>query len=136
MANILSGDQRMQVLQTSLSGLTQRQRLIANNLANVDTPGYRSFDVPFEQVLSRTISNGRDLQLKLTSAGHMRASGGAKDTLAAVQSPAVFRTDGNGVDVDIEMEKLSETVIQFNAVTQLLSTRMAILQSAATEGRR
>ncbi|MGI5836053.1 MAG: flagellar basal body rod protein FlgB [Chloroflexota bacterium] len=136
MANILSADHRMQILQNSLSGLSQRQRLIANNLANIDTPGYRSFDVPFEQVLERTITNGPDLPLQLTSAGHIGAPSGTMPSLTAVQSPSVLRTDGNGVDVDAEMAKLSETVIQFNAVTQLLSAKLAILQSAATEGRR
>lgn len=136
MAGILSADQRFQALKSSLSGLTQRQRLIASNLANVDTPGYRSFDVPFEQVLERNISYGRDLPLHITSAGHMSATRGTMGPLPAVQSPSVFRIDGNGVDIDAEMEKLSETAIQFNAVTQLLSAKLAVLQSAATEGRR
>lgn len=136
MAGILSADRRMQILENSLTGLTQRQRLIANNLANVDTPGYRSFDTPFEQVLERNVVRGRDLPLRVTSAGHMNGSGAAMTSLTAEQCPSVFRADGNGVDVDAQMEKLSETAIQFNTVTQLLSARMAILRSAATEGRR
>lgn len=136
MAGILSADRRMQLLESSLSGLTQRQRLVANNLANVDTPGYRSFDIPFEQVLERSITSGKDLPLLVTSAGHMSALSGAPAAFVAEQRPSAFRTDGNGVDVDAEMEKLSETAIQFNAVSQLLSARIAILKSAATEGRR
>lgn len=136
MEGILSADQRIQLLRESLSGLTHRQQLIANNLANVDTPGYRSFDVPFEQLLERQIKREGELPLRLTAAGHMSASVGAPGELAAVRRRETFRVDGNGVDVDAEMERLSETAIQFSAVTQLLSARIAILKSAVTEGRR
>ena len=133
---IISANQRLGLLENSLSGLSQRQKLIANNLANVDTPGYRSFDVPFEQVLERSIAQGKELPLTLTKVGHISAFNASPASFTAEQRPAVYRTDGNGVDVDAEMEKLSETAIQFNAVAQLLSARIAVLSSAVTEGRR
>lgn len=136
MAGILSLDSRMGVLRNSLSGLAQRQRLIANNLANMDTPGYRALDVPFERVLDREMRNEGDLTLRLTSAGHMQGAGTPQGEAPIERRQAVFRSDGNGVDPDAEMEMLSETALQFDAVTQLLNARIAILRSAVNEGRR
>ncbi len=136
MASILSLDSRVGILRSSLSGLAQRQRLIANNLANMDTPGYRALDVPFERVLDREMRKEGDLALRLTSAGHMQGTGVSQTEAAIERRQAVFRSDGNGVDVDAEMEMLSETAIQFDAVAQLLNARVAILRSAVNEGRR
>jgi len=48
-----------QVLQTALDGLSQRQDVISNDIANVDTPNYRSSSVDFEDSLKAAISSGR-----------------------------------------------------------------------------
>jgi len=133
---ILWADERMQLLRESLTGLTQRQQVIANNLANMDTPGYRTIDVPFEQVLGRQLGREGEMTLTRTSAGHIGAPQVGMSGASGEQGQLVFRTDGNGVDVDAEMERLAETGIQFSAVTQLLSARIAILKSAVSEGRR
>ena len=122
------------LLHSSLSGLVKRQQAIANNLANMDTPGYRAMDVPFEQVLSREMRKEGEIRLAVTQPGHM-ASPSTMEQALAVQQPAVFKTDANGVDVDAEMAKLAETSISFNAVTQLMSGRLAIMRMAVREGR-
>ena len=123
------------LLRQGLSGLTRRQELIANNLANMDTPGYRAADVPFEQVLDRQIRQSGDIPMLMTADLHMN---GGTSQLARMETTmgAAMREDGNGVDVDYEMSRLAETTIQFNAVTQLFAARMALLRSAVTDGRR
>lgn len=124
-----------QILQGSLSGLVRRQQLISNNLANVDTPGYRALEVPFEQVLDREMAREGRFAMVMTSPAHMGSSG-AQEQALSVQQQGMFRTDGNGVDVDAEMARLAETAIDFNAVSQLMAARLSILKLAITEGRR
>lgn len=130
---LLDGTGRL--LQEGLSGLVKRQQLIANNLANVDTPRYRAMDVPFEQVLDREIRKEGELQLAVTQPGHI-ATPAAMEQALSMQQPVVFRTDGNGVDVDAEMASLAETTVNFNAVSQLMAGRLAIMRMAVNDGRR
>lgn len=130
---LLDGTSRL--LQEGLSGLVKRQQLIANNLANVDTPRYRAMDVPFEQVLDREIRKEGELQLAVTQPDHI-ATPAAMEQALSMQQPVVFRTDGNGVDVDAEMASLAETTVNFNAVSQLMAGRLAIMRMAVNDGRR
>ncbi len=132
-APLLDGTGRL--LQGSLSGLVKRQQLISNNLANVDTAGYRSLDLPFEQVLDREVRKEGDLRMVVTQPGHI-SSPTVMEQALDTQQPVVFRTDGNGVDVDAEMARLAETSINFNAVTQLMAGRLAIMKMAVSDGRR
>ncbi|MGE5620276.1 MAG: flagellar basal body rod protein FlgB [Sphingomonadaceae bacterium] len=123
------------LLQESLSGLTKRQQLISNNLANMDTPGYRALEIPFEQVLDREMRKEGQLAMAATSPAHFRSPDTMEQALS-MQQTAVFRTDRNGVDVDAEMARLAETTIEFTALTQLMAGRLALLRTAITEGRR
>jgi flagellar basal-body rod protein FlgB len=122
------------LLHESLSGLVKRQQLITNNLANVDTPGYKALDVPFEQVLNREIGKQGDLRMVVTQPGHISSDGTMEQALS-MQQPVVFRTDANGVDMDAEMARLAETSVQFDAVSQLMAGRLAIMRMAVREGR-
>ncbi|MBX5476150.1 MAG: flagellar basal body rod protein FlgB [Clostridia bacterium] len=119
-------------LSAGLEVLALRQRLIANNLANVDTPGYRRVDVDFAQAFAAAL------------AGETSGSNGAVET-RAVPSPAgtvadavrraeglVFKNDGNGVDLDQEMVELAETGMQYEAASQMLALAFGRLKTAVT----
>lgn len=130
---LLDGPGRL--LRESLSGLSKRQQLISNNLTNVDTPGYRALDIPFEQVLDREVRKEGQLAMATTNPVHFRNASTMEQALS-MQQPLVFRTDQNGVDVDAEMARLAETTIEYNALTQLTIGRLTMLRMAITEGRR
>ncbi len=123
-------DTSAEVLRAGLTGLAERQKLIANNLANVETPGYRAQDVSFENVLYRQLQGASSIPLATSSPGHMVA------TAAGGSLYAPITASQPGVDVDAEMARLSETVIEYNAVAQLMTARFSLLRSAVTEGRR
>ena len=123
------------LLRQGLSGLTKRQELIANNLSNMDTPGYRAADVPFEQVLDKQIRQTGDIPMMMTADLHMNAGASQLARMETTRG-AAMKEDGNGVDVDYEMSRLAETTIQYNTVTQLFAARMALLRSAVSDGRR
>jgi len=93
-----------------------RSRVIANNIANVNTPGYRRVEVSFEDELRNALDRTR-LQGTKTNVKHLEI--GRKD-LSNVNANAYHPYDPtlpsgvNNVDIDLEMAKLAETQIMYN----------------------
>jgi flagellar basal-body rod protein FlgB len=127
--NLLS-DVTSQALAAALQGSAARHRAIAQNLANLDTPGFIRSDVNFEEALALALERG------------LQAPHHAFDLVAALRlrpqqdrsSPA--RADGNNVDVDREMVLLSRNALRYNAVGEALAARIRLLRAAIHEGRR
>jgi flagellar basal-body rod protein FlgB len=112
-------------LQAAMSGLAARQRAIANNVANVDTPGFKASEVRFEDVLNQAVSSAR---LKPgTSVNQSSLNAAARATSLA--DATTTRADGNNVDIDQQMEMLSEANLNYSALTQVMSTRLGILRN-------
>jgi flagellar basal-body rod protein FlgB len=109
-------------LQAAMSGLAARQRAIANNVANVDTPGFRASEVRFEDVLNSAASKAQAGQ-PLNQAA-LNAAARSTTLVGGTTS----RADGNNVDVDQQMEMLSEANLNYSALTQVMSTRLGILR--------
>lgn len=88
-----------------------RHRVIANNIANVNTPGFRRSDVEFGDELERVL---RDKGLK-----------GVADVRARITQPneTAFRNDGNNVSIDTEMAALAETTMFYQVYAQLLARK-------------
>ena len=138
-------DPVMSVVQTALRGLSMRQQAISNNIANVDTPGFKGTDVAFETELKRAmggggVGGGMSLALATTDGGHMAGRLGAATQTVVPQEVELpgsqLRNDGNNVDVDREMSRLAETSISYNALVEAMNLKLALLRSAITEGRR
>jgi flagellar basal-body rod protein FlgB len=109
-------------LQAAMSGLAARQRAIANNVANVDTPGFRASEVRFEDVLNSAAGKAQSGQPVNQAA--LNAAARATTLVGGTTS----RADGNNVDVDQQMEMLSEANLNYSALTQVMSTRLGILR--------
>lgn len=136
MAGIIGLSKVDGVLHQGLTGLTSRQRAIAQNISNVDTPGYKAVDVRFEDVLRSEMQGQTDAgALRMTSAAHMDP-GAAGRQLGVVKPNTTLRADGNSVDLDEEMVKLADTQLTYDALSQILSTRHSIMQSIVNDGRR
>lgn len=110
-------------LRAAMSGLASRQRAIANNVANVDTPGFKATEVRFEDALKNAMSRGQSSKSINQSELNSTVSRG---TLVDATST---RADGNNVDIDREMEMLSEANLNYSALTQVMSTRIGILRN-------
>ena len=124
------------LLETSLYTASARHKVISNNIANVNTPNFKKSEVPFEQQLQQAY-NGQVAELAKT---HERHLGNSKK---GQFSPAIhtlsnysLRTDGNNVDIDIEMAELAKNNIYYDAVAQQLSRYFSTIKSAINEGRR
>ncbi|MDQ2827908.1 MAG: flagellar basal body rod protein FlgB [Chloroflexota bacterium] len=118
MNNDLFNDTTMQGLQYALNSLSLRQQVLANNIANAQTPGYVSQDVSFEDRLGAILS-GSDTSATPNSTGTVIA------TPDMTTSP-----NGNTVSMESEMSKTSETGIMYDALTQLTADRMGVLKTA------
>jgi flagellar basal-body rod protein FlgB len=137
MSNSIFADDALQAASLALKGLSARQQVISNNVANVDTPGYSAQQVDFETTLKRTLnaSSSKVAMLK-TDIAHLDFS----STLAANflstsnREGGTYREDGNNVDIDTELIDMSETNIKYQAISQGLSSKLLLLKSIAQGG--
>jgi len=126
----------MTLLRKELDAGALRQRVIANNIANVNIPRFKRSVVRFEESLQEAL--GKDtLPLLTTDPRHI---GGAKppDELRPEverDEGTTMRADGNNVDIDQEMALLAANTIMYNAAAQELNERLALLSYVIT-GRR
>ena len=99
-------------LRAAMSGLAARQRAIANNVANVDTPNFKATEVRFEDALKSALSRnkpGRAVDQTALNAQLSRTS--IVDTTSA-------RADGNNVDIEREMVQLADNTLRYETLTQ------------------
>lgn len=121
-----SFDPTMAILNRALDGSALRQKTIANNIANLNTPGYKSRSVDFEDQLKSALADPESSEDALD---------GFKPTVT-VDNSTDYRTDGNNVDVDSEMARLAENQLYYSAITTLLNKKLSILKSVISEGKR
>ncbi len=117
---VLNGDQTL-LLARYMDLLTSRQRLVATNIANADTPGYRARDIDF----------GREMARAFDQPG--------ADPLPPIAVHEVeglrVKNDGNNVDLDRELQLLADTGIRFNLAAQMLRGNIQSVKTAIREGR-
>ncbi len=103
-----------------LDGLSARQAIISDNIANVDTPGYLTHDIPFEQQLQAAMSDPTG------------ASGGVPSALPSdiTRNDLQVRNDGNNVSIDQQMTEMAQTTVSYQAASELISTKFGLLSDA------
>lgn len=100
----------------------RRHEMLAENVANVETPGFRARDITFERELS-TAQKARALPAPGVGAESL--------DLRLVDRPDfVTKFDGNTVDIDRQMTRMAQNTLYHNAVIQLLNSRFNALKSA------
>jgi len=111
-------------LERALQGSSLRQRVLSNNLANANTPGFKRSDVDFHESLAR----------------ELQAGGSARDALERVSfapvtdSSSSMRADGNNVDVDEEMAMLQENSLDYQSLVTIARARIMMLKTAIGAG--
>lgn len=122
----------------NLDGAAARQRAIASNVANIDTPNYKRLVVQFEDQLQKALMTKGELTLWKTHPGHISnlpELGQVRPEVVRDES-ATMRTDGNNVDVEQEMIELAANTLNYQVSSQQLNSRLAMLRYAINEGRR
>jgi flagellar basal-body rod protein FlgB len=104
-------------LERAITGSSLRHEALADNIANVNTPGYRRRDVDFHSALQAAMPGGKDAVA-------------ATPISAAVDGATPMRADGNSVDVDVENANLAQNALEYQALTSVLRVRGDIIEIA------
>jgi flagellar basal-body rod protein FlgB len=122
------------VQQDALQVYSKRTEVLANNLANSDTPGYKARDVDFRSVLAAAGTPGSSLPLTTTSSAHVTtsATGSAQSPDLKYRVPLAPALDGNTVDVQLEQGAFAENAVRYQATLTFLSDRFKGLMTAIT----
>ena len=135
----LNNTKNDRLIESALKGLTARQRTIADNVANVDTPEFKASRVSFETALKQAIGTD-DQPLKMFKVKNAVDSPGEAPTdvkpTVVQETNLGRRNDGNNVDIDREMLELSDTNVRFNALIQVMSNKMSNLRFVINDGKR
>ena len=115
-----------------LSWLDERQRVIAQNVANADTPGYVGRDLQTPTDFAAALRQGGGLQMTRTSAMHIAPAHGAVAHFRSEAAPDSETTlDGNSVVVEEQMLKMSESRMAYDAAIGFYQKSMQMLRMAA-----
>ena len=126
------------LMENSLDAAWLRNEAIAQNIANVDTPGYKRKTVAFEEYLNDASKMTR-LTGNRTDRRHIPIGETAKIPKPAVSENGKnlsMRIDGNNVDIDSEMADMAKNTIKYNTLIQSMNAEFKKLKSVISEGRK
>lgn len=130
----------VRTMENALNAATMRQRVIANNIANAETPGFKAERVEFEKFLQEALNPAPTHFVgRRTDPRHLEI--GPQPELPAVTAGLYKDTttwgknNGNNVDVEYEMSKMAENQIWYNALVQGVSGTFTKLREVIKEGR-
>lgn len=128
-------DNELSFQQNALSLRAERQQVIADNIANADTPGYRARDFDFSSELASAMSaapgTGRGMRLATTSDRHLAASfSGTSLHELLYRVPDQPSLDGNTVDMDRERAQFSDNAVRYEASLTFLNSKLQGLKTA------
>jgi flagellar basal-body rod protein FlgB len=110
-------DDTQLALQRAISGSALRQQVLANNLANAETPGFQRSDVDFHSTLAQAMKTGNAAAIESTS-------------FSPQTDFQTLRADGNGVDIDVESANMAKNGLEYDALISVSKARISILRSA------
>ncbi len=115
----------------------ERQRLIASNIANADTPGYQARDMDFAAALREATSGAgagampASAGLATTQDGHLAAAGGARATSQLLYaSPSQTNLDRNTVDMDRERAAFADNSVKYEATLRFINSSVRTMLDA------
>ena len=118
-----------------MTWLDERQRVVAQNVANSDTPGYVARDLKAPTDFAAALRDGGGLRMVQTSTGHMPIGGPNGPPIARFTSRATpdseTTLDGNSVVVEEQMLKMAESRMAYDAAIGLYSKSMAMIAMAS-----
>ena len=102
-------------LEQYLNVVSMRQKLVAANIANADTPGYKTQDIDFQASFQSALDGGTARPIEVSGLN--------------------VKNDGNNVDLDREARLLAENAMRFNLASGLMRTQIRMVKEAIQEGK-
>ena len=121
-----------QVIAQALRLRLEKHDVIAENIANVDTPGYRRRDLPFEKVMEAYLKGAPPL--KTTNPRHLKPPLAGPPLLREEELLPEDEGTPNNVSLEEEMAKLAENNLMYQATVQALIKELELLRETITEG--
>ncbi|MEY2690148.1 MAG: hypothetical protein RL375_4348 [Pseudomonadota bacterium] len=109
----------------------ERQRLIASNIANADTPGYQARDMDFATALRQASGELKPAGLATSAAGHLSPDRGATaDAQLRYAAPAMTNLDRNTVDMDRERASFADNSVKYEATLRFINSGVSTMLAA------
>jgi len=127
----------MDVMQKGLSAAWTRNAVIRNNIANIETPGFKASYVEFESLFAKSLEEGGFTGTR-THPGHRVIGTGEIGTIRPLirQSRELsMRADGNNVDIESENVKMAQNSLFYNTLMEKMNSEIRRLRMAISEGR-
>ncbi len=126
----ISIDKALGIHQQALEGRVKRAEVLANNLANADTPGFKARDVDFSAMMEQAKNDLKGLSMDRTHEGHMDTSMGGPNAELMYRVPHQPSVDGNTVDAQHEQTQFMRNAIDYQASFQFLNGKITGLKKA------
>lgn len=123
---ITDTDNSINLLGKMLDVSAIKHKVIANNIANINTPGYKKMEVSFAEQLEKVIKDTSTNKYDTFQPKVVVSKEGTNETA---------RNDGNNVDMDKEVSSLMKNTLSYNIYTQLLAKKMELVKSAIENSR-
>ena len=128
-------NQTIDAMEAYMGRLSQRQQIVSSNLANIDTPGFKTKDISFHATMQELLSE-EPSELNVTRPEHTKGMVMASPHVQAFEVQGLtVREDQNNVDLDRELLKLSETSFSYSLMSQMLRGKFRTISSSINEGR-
>ncbi len=135
MPDKLSFSKTFQALERTISISQKRHAVVASNISNIDTPGYRPKDIDFRAALNRVLESGPELDLARTNPGHIDFKRSAAAGVEVIEEKGEWN-GYNWLNIDREMTKLTQNNLIYRTGVEVLLRKMAILREVISQGGR
>ncbi|BBO18128.1 flagellar basal-body rod protein FlgB [Candidatus Brocadia pituitae] len=119
-------DKSINLLEKMLDVSAIKHKVIANNIANINTPGYKKMEISFSDQLDKAIKDTSMNKFDTIQPKIIIAENDKNETV---------RNDGNNVDMDKEISALMKNTSSYNIYSQLLAKKMELIKSAIENSR-
>jgi flagellar basal-body rod protein FlgB len=136
-SSVFNFDDRVQI--ESLNQRFKRSQVLASNIVNAETPGFRSIGYDFEEGLQKLSDSNNEIKVLTSNIKHKKhefvGEDGSIHPDVYVRPTATVGNDGNTVDLDFEMTELAQNQIIYRATLESLSRKIGIIRYAIQGGR-
>jgi len=127
----ISFDSALGIHQQALSLRTKRTEMLASNIANADTPGYKAIDLDFKAALQQSVNERKNAgALTTTHSNHIALNTSANNVETLYRVPNQSSLDGNTVDEQLEKSAFAENALRYQASLEFLGGKFRGMLSA------
>ena len=127
-------DQALGIHPSALAFRSQRSSVLAANIANADTAGYKARDYDFRTAL-KTANDGQTMKMRATHSRHIQATASDRFGDLKYRVPTKFSSTGNTVEAEVEQAAFSENALRYQTSLQFLNGSISGMRLAITGSR-